>query len=92
MTGLFLSMAVSRFAEVSAKKMGIARPGLQAGVIRWVMILFTFMVTLSHFGFPSDFILVVLAAAGVTLCVTFVIAVGFGGIPCVPKILDQWMK
>jgi small-conductance mechanosensitive channel len=90
--GLFLSIAVSKFVEISAKKMGISKPGLQAGIIRWVMILFTFMITLSHFGFPPDFVLIIFAAAGVTLCLTFTIAVGIGGIQCVPKILDKWIK
>jgi len=90
--GLFLSIVISRFVEISAKKMNIARPGLQAGIIRWIMILFTFMAALSHFGFPSDFVLVVLAALGLTACLTFTIAVGFGGIQCVPKILDKWIK
>lgn len=92
LVGLFLSVIVSKFIETSAKNMGIAKPGFQAGIIRWAMIFLTFMITLSHFGFPIDFLIIVLSAVGGTLCLTFVIAVGFGGIQCVPKMFDKWLK
>jgi len=90
--GLFLSMVASKFVESTARKLGAGNPILQAAVIRWAVILLTFVTALSHFGFPSDFILIVLAAVGLTLCITFVIAVGIGGIPCVPMIYEKMHK
>ena len=92
MLGLFLSMVASKFVESTSRKLNAGNPAVQAGIIRWAIILFTFAAAFAHFGFPRDFILMVLAAIGLTLCVTFTIAFGFGGIKWVPKLLDKLTK
>ncbi|MFP4472451.1 MAG: mechanosensitive ion channel family protein [Candidatus Omnitrophota bacterium] len=87
--GLFLSMVISRFIETTARSLKIAHPGVQAGIIRWVIIVMTFGVTLAYFGFPMDFLLAVFAAVGGSLCIAFVISFGVGGIQWAPKILEK---
>ena len=87
--GLFLSMIASKCVESTSRKLNAGNPVLQAGVVRWAVILMTFAAALAHFGFPRDLVFIALAAVGATLCVTFAIAFGFGGIQSVPKILDK---
>ncbi|HSV43389.1 MAG TPA: hypothetical protein VLJ10_02435 [Candidatus Bathyarchaeia archaeon] len=91
LTGLFFSAVISSFVEKTARQLKIAKPGLHAGIIRWAIILFTFSIVLTRFGYPFDFLLMILAVAGGTACLTFVIAFGFGSIPWVPKALDKLM-
>ncbi len=90
--GLFLSTVVSKFVEITAKKLNIAQAGLQANIIRWVIILFTFIAALSRLGMPRDFLFIILAVLGITACITFTIAFGVGGIQCVPKLFDKISK
>ncbi|MBU1086806.1 MAG: hypothetical protein KKD05_04730 [Candidatus Omnitrophica bacterium] len=90
--GLFLSTVISKFVEVTAKKLGIAQAGTQAGIIRWAIIIFTFIACLSRLGMPRDFLFIIMSALGITLCITFTIAFGIGSIPWIPKILDKMSK
>lgn len=90
--GLFLSIVISSFVETTARRLKIANPGLHAGIVRWAMILFTFVAALSHFGFPAQFLVAALSVVGITLCVTFAIAFGIGGIAWTPKVLDKLSK
>lgn len=92
MLGLFLSMVASKFVESTSRKLNAGNPVIQAGIIRWAIILFTFAAAFAHFGFPHDLIFMALAVVGATLCITFTIAFGFGGIKCIPTILNRFMK
>ncbi|MEW5895868.1 MAG: hypothetical protein AB1650_08985 [Candidatus Omnitrophota bacterium] len=90
--GLFLSTIISKFVKATSTSLGIANAGVQAGIIQWAIILFTFIAGLSRLGLPEEFLLIILSAIGIALCVTLTIAFGVGSIPVVPRIIEKIIR
>ncbi|MCB9771330.1 MAG: hypothetical protein H6754_02100 [Candidatus Omnitrophica bacterium] len=88
--GIFLSEIVSRIVHTGAQKLGVQRGALYSGFIRYAVLFFTLMLTLMQFHIPGQFVLIAVGAIFATLCVTFVIAFGFGGSAWAAKVLDKF--
>lgn len=87
--GMFLSELIARLVRTTAKNLHVPRPEIHANIIRWVVLIFTLMVTLAQFQIPGDFVLVALGVVFATLCLTFILAFGIGGCQWAAKVLDK---
>jgi hypothetical protein len=87
--GMFLSVIVARVVKASAKSLNIEKPEMYAGIMRWMILLFTFLLTLSQLRIPPEFMLMGLGIVFITLCITFMVAFGIGGRQWAAKVLDK---
>lgn len=87
--GLLVSLVLGRLVETMARRWNAPQPALQAGVIKWAVIIFTFILAMHCLEFPSEFILALLAIVFVALGLAFVIAFGIGGRDWARKVLDR---
>jgi hypothetical protein len=87
--GIFLSEISSRLVGTSAKRLGVQRGEFYCAFIRFGILFFTLILTLTQFHVPSQFVLIGIGAILLTLCVTFAIAFGFGGSAWAAKVLEK---
>ncbi|MCC7145006.1 MAG: hypothetical protein IT443_01025 [Phycisphaeraceae bacterium] len=87
--GLLVSLLIGRLVETTARNLKAPNPGLQAGIMKWAVVVFTFILVLNLLAFPSEFILILFAIVFVALGITFVIAFGFGGREWAKKVLER---
>lgn len=87
--GMFLSMIVARIVETTAKNLSVPKPALHAGIIRWTILVFTLILTISQFQIPPQFLLIAIGVVFAALCLTFIVAFGIGGRVWAGKVLDR---
>jgi len=87
--GMFLSIIIARIVRTSAQSLKVPKPDFYAGVVKWGILLFTLILTLTQFHIPPDYVLGAIAVVFGTLCITFVVAFGFGGRQWAGKVLDR---
>lgn len=88
--GMFLSVIIGRIVRASAQSLNVPKPDFYAGVVKWAILFFTLILTLSQFQIPGEYVLGGIAVVFAALCVTFVVAFGFGGRQWAGKVLDRW--
>jgi mechanosensitive ion channel-like protein len=87
--GIALSLVVYKIIHSTAKNSGIAKPTLPANIAKWVILVFTVIVCLSQIGIDIEIFLIPLGVVLITLCITFILAFGFGGRHWAAKVLDK---
>jgi len=90
--GLFMGNIVSRIVHTTAQNLKVDKAQGYSTIVKWVILAFTVFLILRRLMVPMDFILIVLAAVFVTLCLTFVIAFGTGGSQWAAKVLNKFIK
>jgi len=90
--GVFLSILSSKVVLTVTQKFNAEQGALYAAITRWAVLMFTFLISLRQFGLPAEVILSILGVAYVTLCITFVIAFGGGGVGWAARVLDKTLK
>ncbi len=90
--GIVLSMIVSRIVRTTAQSIKSSKADSYAAVSKWVILIFTLIICLSQVGIRQEMIIYLAAAIILTLCITFVLAFGFGGKNWAGKVLDKISK
>jgi hypothetical protein len=89
---MFISFVASFIAKAFAQNIGLEKPVFFAALLKWSVLIFTFVACLIYLGLPPEVILIGVGIAYVTLCITFVIAFGVGGAAWAGKILGKLTK
>ena len=89
--GIALSMVVHRIIRSTAKSTEMSKPELSANIARWIILTFTGIVCLSQVGIRLDVDMLLIPAGVilVTLCITFILAFGFGGRDWAQRMLEK---
>lgn len=90
--GLFLSIILSKIVETTAATLKVARPKLFGSIVKWSIIVFTFILVANKLGLDRDVISMVFAALLVTFCVILILTFGLGGREWAAKVLDRFLK
>lgn len=90
--GMFMSFIAATIAKTFAQNIGMDKPNFYAGLVKWTILVFTFIACLVHIGLPPQIILVGIAIAYVSICIAFVFAFGFGGTAFAGKLLSKLLK
>ncbi|MCP4648494.1 MAG: hypothetical protein GY853_00245 [PVC group bacterium] len=90
--GMFLSFIAAKLIRVIAQNLKMQKPELFANLTKWTVLVFTAMVCLMEIGLPPQIVLIAITIVFVTLCITFVIAFGTGGIGWASKVLDRTLE
>lgn len=90
--GLFLSSLMEKIVTTTAKSLKLSSPEFHGRIVQWAVIILTSFMVLNQFLVPPQFILIAFGVAFVTLCITFVIAFGWGGQGFAAKVLDKLVK
>ncbi|MDD4202172.1 MAG: hypothetical protein PHQ52_01765 [Candidatus Omnitrophica bacterium] len=90
--GIVLSMIVYKIIYSTAKSTGSTRPEISANISRWIILFFTVIVCLSQIGVRIEMLLMPAAIILGTLCITFIMAFGFGGRHWAERVLEKLSK
>jgi len=90
--GMFLSFIFSRLVKTFGDNLKMPQVELWANMTRWTIMGFTLIICLGQIGMPPQILLMAVAIAFVTLCITFVLAFGMGGVGWAGKVLDKTLK
>jgi hypothetical protein len=90
--GMILSFVCARVVRACALNINARQPDLYASLAQGIVLAFTLLAALMQIGLSSVVILVGVGAITVTLCITFIIAFGFGGVTWAGKVLDKTLK
>jgi hypothetical protein len=90
--GMFFSVIVAKIIRAVAEDIKVSKPDLCAKLARYIVLVFAALAALVELGMPSQIIFSAVAIVFVTLCITFVIAFGVGGIGWASKVLDKTVK
>lgn len=90
--GLFLSFIASRIIRAIAENLKMSKPQWCANLTRYIVLIFTMFVCLMELGLPAQIVFAVVGVIFVTLCITFILAFGIGGVSWAGKVLDKTIK
>jgi hypothetical protein len=90
--GLSLSVILSKIIHITSTNLKVKSPQAYSRVMKWAILVFMFLLILRQITIPMNFVFIVLGAVFASLCVTFVIAFGVGGIGWAAKILEKISK
>ncbi len=90
--GMFLSFIFSRLIQSFGGNLKMPRVDLWTNAARWTIMGFTVIICLGQIGMPPQVLLMAVAIAFVTLCITFILAFGMGGVGWAGKVLDKTLK
>ncbi len=90
--GMVLSFICARVVRAIALNIKARQPDLYASLAQGIVLVFTLSAALMQIGLPSQIIIGGVALVAVTLCVTFVISFGMGGVGWAGKVLEKTLK
>lgn len=90
--GLFMSVVLAKIVNATSASLKVKSPQAYGRTMKWAILIFTILLVLRQIMVPMNFVFIIVGAVGVSLCVAFIIAFGFGGTGWAAKILEKILK